>query len=403
MWLNLSRSNSAPFYASKIRDLHLRPSPLGHYISNVSQKNLQSLKASIKRTADDSWVKKLLFIHPPVTSSGERREVILSLLQIVSGLSEVQTLRVELSWPDRLQSFRMTTPLINIAWQACSSALRRVHFDFPLDVMKCVLPSNLHLPNLEEFSVRFSVTYRTTDSEEVITTNLVPFVNNHHLTLRKLTLFTHEQCHLASFFLQLSRMPCLRSFSLIQGYVSTLQTDTSGLHRFLTVHAGTLTSLKLVFQSLGKPYVEDPRMREWFKQPCLEVALPLLRTLEFGLWDFPSSFSTLLGTYLKQYNDSLTSLIINNKPPLTYEDLKNIVTGFGASGVLRYLEVGVSMVPYYKIFDLLSINLPGLHALSLATDGFVTTRYGAYDSWAMNSCFGLWEEAVDHSRYSIHC
>jgi hypothetical protein len=402
MSLNLSRLNSDPFRASKIRALHLRPSPLGHYISEVSQKDLQPLKGNIKRTADDSWVKKHLkrLTGPPLTwplnTSGERREAILSLLQIVKGLSGVQTLCIKLSQPECLESFRMTTPLIDIAWQACSSALRRVHFDFPLDVIKCVLPSNLHLPNFEEFSVRFSVTSRTTDSEEVVITNLVPFVNNHHQTLQKLTLFTHEHFALASFFHQLSRMPRLTSFSLTQGYVSSLQTDTSGLHRFLTVHAGTLISVKLVFQALGKPYVKAPLMREWFKQPCLKVALPHLRTLEFGLWDFPSSFSTPMGTYLKQYNDSLTSLIINNKPLLTYEDLNNIVTGFGAPGVLRYLDIGVSKVPG-KIFDLLSINLPSLHVLSLATDVWVTNQYRTMDY------FCLWQNEVDHSCYSRHC
>ena len=188
-------------------------------------------------------------------------------------------------------------------------------------------------------------------------------------------------------------MPRLASLSLTQGYVSTLQTDTSGLHRFLTVHADTLTSLKLVFQALGKPYVKDPLMEGWFKQPCLEVALPHLRTLEFGLWDFPSSISTLLDTYLKQYSDSLTSLIINNKPPPTYEDLSNIVTGFGASGVLRYLDIGVSTVPS-KIFDLLSINLPSLHALSLATDGFLTTKDISYQSTDMVMAQRLSQEGV---------
>ncbi|EDR06717.1 uncharacterized protein LACBIDRAFT_299840 [Laccaria bicolor S238N-H82] len=370
---------SDPFRASKTRDLHLRPGPLGFLISEVSQKNLQSLKGKIKRTADDIFVKTFLKAD---TKSEEQREAIRSLLQIVTGLNGVQTLRVELSSPDRLKSFRMATPLIDFAWQACSPALRRVHFDFPLDVMKCVLTSNFHLPNLEELSVRFSITYRTTDSGQVIITNLVPFVNNHHLTLQKLTLFTHEHFHLAPFFHQLSRMPRLASLSVTQGYVSTLQTDTSGLHSFLTLHADTLTSLKLVFQALGKPYVKDPLMEGWFKQPCLEVALPHLRTLEFGLWDFPSSISTLLDTYLKQYSDSLTSLIINNKPPPTYEDLNNIVTGFGASGVLRYLDIGVSTVPS-KIFDLLSINLPSLHALSLATDGFLTTKDVSYQSTDM--------------------
>jgi hypothetical protein len=404
MWLNPSRLNSAPCRASKIRDLHLRPSPLGHHISKVSQKNLQSLMGKIKHTPADSLVRKLLEPFTwPVTTSGERREAILSLLQIVTGLSEVKTLRVELSGPDSLESFRMTTPLINIAWKACSSVLRTVYFDFPLDVMKCVLPSNLHLPNLEEFSVRFSIKYRTTDSEEVIITNLLPFVNNHHLTLQKLTLFTRGRCHLAPFFRQLSRMPRLTSFSLTQGYISTLQTDTSGLHRFLTVHAGTLTSLKLVFQALGKPYVKDPLVGEWFEQPCLEVALPYLRTLEFRLWRFPSSFSTLLGTYLKQYNHSLTSLIIHNLQPLTYQDLKNIVIGFGVSGVLRCLEVDVSTVPC-KIFDLLSINLPGLHALNLTTDGFVTTEdVPFYPDMTMDLYFNCWLHEVDHSYYSTHC
>ena len=152
----------------------------------------------------------------------------------------------------------------------------------------------------------------------------------------------------------------LASFETVQGYVSSLQTDTSGLHEFLRRHTETLRSLSLSFYALGLNLVLDPLMEDWDKQPCFHVTYPDLARLAFSLHDFPEGFGAKIQRSLESFW-SPTLRHLDCPMVLNLEDAQSI---FSTERSLQSLSIQTKVIGP-DLFDVLSAKIPLLNRLEI--------------------------------------
>ncbi|KAF8157196.1 hypothetical protein B0H34DRAFT_490606 [Crassisporium funariophilum] len=321
----------APLRACRVRDLHLRPGPIGsHFQRNFCD---SAGSSSAKPTAPQRWrrlgeklglrrSRKDLENHP--TQAWAR-----DLFEIVEGLTNVEMLHLECAVRtdsfnfDSFAGFRCGKPLIFAGWKAYSSNLRSLKLNFPLEALVDVLPIGTpSLPCLEDLEVVLSIAYRTTDPSKILCSLLLPFIVNHGSTLRSLNIHAQENLPLSLFFSRIS-LPLLTSLSLGMPCIGSLeQADTSGLHVLLQTHAPYLKNLRFVF--FAQHCVDN---RSWLFSRCLYVPMPDLETLECTLYGFPSETNRGIPSFVEQYHKTLVSLSIRTNQ-LSEEDFHGLLSTF---------------------------------------------------------------------------
>jgi len=251
-------------------------------------------------------------------------------------------------------------PLALAAWSVSSSTLHHLDLRVSVENLPDIIPPTLVFPHLSHLTVELRIVYRSSDAMAHILGTLLPFLNRSSPTLTSFALLTREHLPLKELYTKLSVMPKLRSFVAMQGYVSTLQTDTSGLHDFLSRHSDALHSLSLSFYSLGSGIILDPEMEGWTEQEFLRVSLPNLTSLTLGLYDFPAHFGEKIRKSLQGLSiPELRHLYL--PMPLPLLELEEI---FQDGMDIQVLTLNCTSIEA-ALFDLVASKLPRLLHLDL--------------------------------------
>ncbi|TFK27861.1 hypothetical protein FA15DRAFT_753881 [Coprinopsis marcescibilis] len=348
---------------------------------------LASLGSIIREPEHFDWKAKLqggvenVYLRPPGSKrrlfrkgdngkkSSQSLDYLHSLVRMVVGLTNVQEFIVEYH-PDEdsLRKFNVAIPFVLAGWEAFGAHLRTLNLAVPIETLEDILLTDLSIPHLETLEVQIFLVYRTTDPLPILDSVLAPFINAHRQTLRCISIQTHQHLHLTPMLKALQHFPLLRSFTIVQGFVSTLQTDTSGLHQFLSQHSTQLTTFRVFFHALATKLTIDPLMAHWFAQPFLHVPLPSLSRLDLGLIDFPTTFpERLRDSYLQQYWTYISHLGLRMQ--LAVADIDTVLSNIPADNVIRSLHVNVVLLTP-ELLDVLSARLPNLHELEIGADNF---------------------------------
>ncbi|KAJ2912287.1 hypothetical protein MD484_g8131, partial [Candolleomyces efflorescens] len=281
-------------------------------------------------------------------------------LNVIRAIPELQRCVIQGAFPapGHGSSYGIAFPLVLAAWSASKSTMRALELEVPVEVLSEILPPQLAFDGLEHFGINLNITYRSTDAMEMLLSTMVPFISRHQSTIRSFALRTSEHLHLTPFFKSLPSIPLLRDLEIEQGYVSTLQTDTIGLHDFLIRHAEQLKNLTLLFDGLGLHLVRDKLMEDWPQHPCLHVSYPNLHRLSFGLHNFPQDFGEKIQQSL---DDFWTPKLRHFKLAVNLEaDQVDIVLSKIPKDVeLASLSLAVETLEP-ELFDTLSTRLPHL-------------------------------------------
>ena len=351
--------------AQYVRTLHLYPDVLAEYLSRIKT----SLSAR-------------LYIHTivPISVNHRNRETAMAqMLHLVGSMSHVTDFRIATQGDSPRSEFR--EQIVTVGWTAFGSTLRSLTLLVPLRERNFPLNPTLVFPTLEHLTIELSCRHYSGDTK-IVYKLLIPFVNNHHSTLRSLVLSLPMDSHpdVFSWWSGICHLPYLTNFTFHCGLPSEVP-DTSALWQILTKHSNQLTELKFSFTI---PWTVLPMPNNWFKQPFLYVALPRLESLHVSLDCFSNTFQT--AAYLRQFKNSLTTLKLMGRR-LTCDEVGLIVNAFEGQNRLRTLHLEVDYLGS-ALFDLLSRKFPGLDGLHLVfiwvNCGFnQTTGRQPYSEWKL--------------------
>lgn len=291
------------------------------------------------------------------------------MIQVIAGMKNVtEFVLIRCQHCCDLPDLVAFLPVVQTGWATFGHGLRHLVLDITLEGCEYVLPPSLTFPHLEQLSFALSKAYRTTDCTKIMINILLPFINSHHSTLDSLELSSYDDLDLCRMLGRLRQLPLLRKLKLDLFFASLEQTDTAGLQHVLELHAGSLRELNMNFRLMKyASFMEPPPPTKWFQQQFLRVKLPVLQSLDFGMRDFLVDVDQT-ADYLKQYQYTLTSLVLNSQT-FTIPQLDVIVSLFAEADNLRKLDITVAdFCP--ALLDLLSTKLPSLHDLELAFDRF---------------------------------
>jgi hypothetical protein len=360
-------------HVHRIRTLNLRPDVAAYYLPPFRQKREPKLRNGILRflrrfQAKDSL--PALVPTVPLPTPPSRRAVRYAKLasDLIARMSNVEELNMEGLWgfwdgPAGSRSiccgrrnlidlgYTMQT-MIATGWSTFGSTLRRLKLHLPHYCFFVSTMPKLVFPCLEELDI-------TLDASIFLRDRVVPFINDHHSTLRSLELsFEEIDSDACSYLRQIRNIPNLTTFRFHCHVLDVENLDTLGLHTFLSTHATNLRALRLDLYTEADRRGE-PNGQDWSAQPVFHIALPRLESLELG----GGCFTNLekMGTYLRQYAHSLTVLKFERRHLLfrEVEVLLEVLTGHDK---LRSLSVHVlHLTP--ELLDLLAMKLPSLDHL----------------------------------------
>lgn len=341
-----------PSNAQRVRTLHLRPDVLAHYLVRRST----SGRGSKTKTSMLTRLYKHIGVSIPEQDRWNTK-VMSQMLQIVGNTSSVTDFSMTTQGYFPRSQFRKQ--IVIAAWTAFGSNLRSLTLVAPLFESKFPLDPTLVFPNLDQLSIELSCQYGRVDGTKLVENLLVPFMNNHHSTLRSLALSLQIE-GLASplpLFSGIRHLPYLSKFIFCCQFPSAVRgPDTSALLHILTKHSNHLRELELMLSHWSTP---EPHV--WYTQASLHVALPRLEFLHVTLDFFSVSFRT--AAYLRQFKNSLMTLKLTGRR-LTYSETEQIINVFAGPDKLRVLHLEIDHLGP-ELFDLFSITLPSLDVLYL--------------------------------------
>jgi len=359
--------------AQHVRTLHLYPDVLAEYLSRIPIP-VRKPKTMIRLSAR-------LYKHTSVLSTNHRsREAIVAqMLQLVDSMSRVTDFRIATRGDSPHSEFR--EQIVNAGWTAFGSTLRSLTLTVPLREPHFPLKPTLVFPTLQHLAIELSCRRFHVGDTKIVHELLIPFVNNHHSTLRSLVLSLQMDSHADVFsrWSGICHLPYLTNFSFSCDLLSEVP-DTALWH-ILSTHSDQLTEMSLSF-TVSRPVITNAE--NWYKQPFLHVALPRLESFHVSLDCFSDPVRT--AAYLGQFKNSLTTLKLTGRR-LTHHEVQLIANVFEGRNRLRTLHLEVDYLGS-ALFDLLSRKFPhldGLHLVFIWVNcGFnETTGRQSYSEWRL--------------------
>ncbi|CAA7267001.1 unnamed protein product [Cyclocybe aegerita] len=328
------------------------------------------------RTSSPSRAHTLQHYQPPqaatpLLSASEAHKRVMSIMRSMTGLAE---LHIEIPckdhwyFADSEAADGGVPALFAKGWQAFGKSLRVLELRVPLEDLALVLPapcSGVVLECLERVSLRVVRASLTANEETVLRSTVLPFLQTSRHSLRSLALDVQEHTNLSPFLSSLAllptRMRSLSSFSLAQPFVSTDQTDFSGLHGFLLAHSEHLTSLSL---KMNATFTHHATPEAFFSHKSFALALPVLQHLSIHLAHFPVGYADGMIPYIHQFAQTLVSLTLQGQFWPDHRVVAFVDSGFGLGSRLRELQMAVATFspPLLSAF---AEHLPILESLDL--------------------------------------
>jgi hypothetical protein len=298
--------------------------------------------------------------------------------QLVGSMTSVVDLRIATQGHSSHLQFR--DQIVMAGWAAFGSSLRSLTLVAPLGDENFPLRPTLVFPNLEHLAIELSC---LADGTKLVRDLLVPFMNNHHSTLRslELSLAVSDHSNASMWFLGMRRLPHLSKLSFNYRSSSRGVTDPHTLWYILGMHSAGLRELEF-----KPPRIPPPDGSTQYPQPPSYITLPRLESLYAAL----DSFSDLPRTAacLRQCKNSLTILKLPGRR-LAYSEVEMIVMALEGRDKLRVLHLEVDFIGPV-LFDLFSARLPNLDQLDLVflwvTSNFCETmvqQRQSYSQWKL--------------------
>lgn len=312
-------------------------------------------------------------------------------------------------WLDRIRDpwhYASKREILRQGWPVFGPKLRTLVLHTPLEDIPDILNGVTFFPQLENFSINITITFRTSDPTALLCRTILPLVNNHRTTLKALSLESwKERIDLSLFLSQLSDMPNLLDIHLLQIFDGVEVMDTTGLCRFLSAHNSQLRHLGLHFmqryaiESSWKDWIVcTPAVRDiskspitfykhyiWRKTPPLhtiahdaynlfsqyiyQIHFPNLESFDLGVPELSCPYSPKTIPYLQKHLHNLTSLSVVTCS-FTYERITLLLSQpKGVSYRIRKLHLYIEFLcPELLLF--LAKKLPNLVYLVLYCQDF---------------------------------
>ena len=183
------------------------------------------------------------------------------------------------------------------------------------------------LLQLEKFSiVLYTVFFPTSKPMGLIQNTLLPFLNDHSLTLRSLKFHALEKVDISSILAGLQHMPCLNSLNISHHFLS-LGLMSLVSHQFLEAHQSQLQHLTFNFVAHSP---SSDITNEFFNQEWCRILFPELQSLLFGLWFLRLTVLVFREdaaiTYIQQHVLTVKSLQVSVLT-FSYDQVASILTG----------------------------------------------------------------------------
>ena len=292
-------------------------------------------------------------------------------LRHIAQMTEVKSLTIRCFPSDDIEGFKSALYFVRTAWSMLQSQLRILNLAIAVEAFSNskIFPLNLAMRSLEELTIVLRKAYSTTDDGEIIS-SLIPFINQHK-SLISLAIDTPDgSVNPSPLFNALCQFPCLTRLS-----ISHLRfTDCSGIDVFLMKHAQRLEDFKIRFHIAH----HSPTPTRFFSHPMFQIDLPLLASLDLGVFQWPKNSQVNvtdgLVRCIGRAGRWLTRLTVRDCA-LTFSQVVSLVFVVGSeTSQLRSLEMHIYSLSC-SLLDLLSQKLPMLHDLEL---------------WLMNQDDGTW-------------
>jgi len=365
-----------PEIAARVRNLVLKP---GHICKFVLESKSKQLERKIghkfhrlQKTLDiPSPLAHRVVKHPMDGKSAKKNtlKIMKHLLGLIS-LEVIMTAENHRTFRDARIEF------LSPAWQAFRGCLRSLNLQVPLeDVEKFLPPKEITVENLRTVSLKIDCSLQYNDPQSLVMDVVLPFLHNHHRTLRTLTIEANDRFDLYPLLGKLPAMPCLTSFKIRQHFTTTVRnpTDFRGLQVFLSTHR--LQLIHFCFE-LHPHYAQFPMPEAFFSYACFKVILPKLERLSLSLSYFPDNYLNSMTTYVHHLASSLLSLDIHHHF-WDREQVRTLAKGFLVNAPLRELKLFV-LIFEPSLLSALATHLPNLETLNVGfkqvgPNGYVAT------------------------------
>ncbi|KAF9458167.1 hypothetical protein BDZ94DRAFT_144589 [Collybia nuda] len=325
-------------------------------------------------------------------------QAIAAMINVISEMTDL-TDYVHRCWDcNDLPDLATFSPVVKAGWAAFGHNLQVLILNVALEGYPYIFSPSLTFPHLEFLGINISQAYRTTDCSVIINDLLVPFINNHRISLQSFEVSSYDYLDLNVLFSGLHQLSNLKKVKIDYRFTSLEQTETAGLHHFLHIHSPSLQELDLHFRPANDIHIGNPLPCRWFQQDFLRVQLPNLQSLDLGMEYFAADLHRTAG-YLKQYQNSLTYLSLRSVA-FTLSELSTLLDVFSGTECLRKLDVNVFHLSP-ELLDLLEGKVPSLYHLELGFDRFSSALELAYFPVILESFkqLSLFCEALHTHKY----
>lgn len=222
------------------------------------------------------------FFHLKLKGRQQERDL-KKLVVGVAALTGVTTLHLALNHrfddhhPEKLS-------LLRVAWSASTPSLRSLVLYVPLeDLAEALNRGAVHLPHLEDLSMRIFELYRTSDNSALLQDALLPFLQTNCASICSLKLDCQTDVDLTPFLMRAPHLPSLTSLRVMESFVGFAQSSLKGHSHFLNLHKDRL---RRIFMEFCLPYEWHnpiPTSAAWYAQEWLSITFPALEAVDVGL------------------------------------------------------------------------------------------------------------------------
>lgn len=276
--------------------------------------------------------------------------------------------------------FRESIPLLHASLLPSSDQLRSLHFSFPSELMRVVLPRRLFLPNLNSFTMSLFTLPGHMPADKVfsdaVTKTLVPFLNRHRLTLINLSL-TLKPMDLTWGLIRQSIRTNFNLFPLfeyldhspgVQRLCISISepTPSNYIFRFLKSHSHTLRHLTITMPDFM--IISTGGVLDQFEAP-----FPRLQSFRIQYHDdwfnhLPSVHQEATWKFVRQHASSLDSLTMIKSPTSSAQFL-TFLDPLVSHSKPKYLKMGLQTLTA-EMMDVFATSLLDLQELDLVIHYF---------------------------------
>lgn len=167
--------------------------------------------------------------------------------------------------------------VMEIDWNAFGSTLGHLVLFLSLDGYRYAITPTLLFPALQNLKISSNEDDTTRDGTKVFRDLLIPFINNHHSTLKWVQVLVVVLPILASMVSIIFHI--CRSSEFSHDFNFSAQIDTSGLQYLLQTHANGLREVSLSFPYLG--YISSS---EWYGREFPSHTFSRLALTQVASW-----------------------------------------------------------------------------------------------------------------------